>query len=89
MTTPVILILGAGSNVGSNVARKFASNGYRVAMTSRSSPTSASKDDGYFHIQSDLVDPGSILSVFKSVEARLGIPNVVVFNGSLPSHKAR
>ncbi|KAJ5322875.1 hypothetical protein N7452_011164 [Penicillium brevicompactum] len=34
--SPVILILGAGPNIGINVARVFAAKGYKVALASRS-----------------------------------------------------
>jgi len=55
----------------------------KIATTSRGNKTGLSKD-GYFHVQRDLTNPGIIESVFKSVKLKLGIPNVVVYNGMTP-----
>lgn len=77
---PIVLILGAGSNIGQNVARVFAGNGYRVATTSRK----AQSDDGSsskMHVQVDLNDPNSVKDVFKAVKDQWGHPSVVVYNG--------
>lgn len=35
-TTPVILILGSGPNIGQHLAQAFAAKGYKVALASRS-----------------------------------------------------
>ena len=77
---PVILILGAGANVGTHVARSFAAKGYRVALTSRTSRDQET-DNGDLHLQSDLTDPGSVAGVFAKVRDLLGPPSVVVYNG--------
>jgi len=44
-TSPVILILGAGPNIGQAVARTFASKGYKVALASRSLKEADSTDN--------------------------------------------
>ena len=81
--SPVILILGAGANVGTHVARSFAAKGYRVALTSRTSPDQETTGKGNLHLQSDLTDPGSVAGVFAKVRDLLGPPSVVVYNGEL------
>ncbi len=78
---PVILILGAGTNVGTHVARSFATKGYRVALTSRTSRDQETTGNGDLHLQSDLTDPGSVAGVFAKVRDLLGPPSVVVYNG--------
>ena len=84
--SPVVLILGGGPNIGQHVARRFAAQGYKVAITSRT----AKADGGdkstpdqvhYHHLQSDLSDPDSVVEVFGKVKALLGPPSVVVYNG--------
>ncbi|MCJ1456198.1 hypothetical protein MMC28_006558 [Mycoblastus sanguinarius] len=75
---PVILILGAGANIGAHVARAFAAKGYQVALTSR---TKKPSEDG-LHFQSDLSDPSSMTSLFQQVTKALGPPSVVVYNAS-------
>ena len=82
---PVLLILGAGSNVGSGVARAFAAKGYKVATTSRSQE---GKDKDTLHIQSDLSDPSSVAGVFTKVREAVGPPSVVVYNGQFAVAKS-
>lgn len=84
-TSKVVLILGAGANVGQHVARTFASQGYKVASTSRTAKDTGNSEDAV-HIAADLSDPESVAAVFSKVKALLGIPSVVVYNGK-PSHE--
>lgn len=78
-TSPIILILGAGSRIGTNVAKAFASKGYKVALSSRkASATNNTADE--IHIQSDSADPSTVVDAFSQVKASLGIPSVVVYN---------
>ncbi|KAE9985069.1 hypothetical protein EG327_004840 [Venturia inaequalis] len=82
---PTALIFGFGKNVGTEVAKSFSQNGYRVATVSRSeSPASTSL--GYIHIQGDLSDQTSIPSIFSDVRSKLGEPSVVVYNAAANSH---
>lgn len=79
-TNPVVLILGAGPNIGKSVACTFAARGYKVALSARSL-----KDNdtfaGQLQIHSDLSDPESVIKVFSKVKESLGFPSVVVYNG--------
>ncbi|KAK9350048.1 hypothetical protein V1523DRAFT_420987 [Lipomyces doorenjongii] len=79
--TPVILILGAGSNIGQHVARAFAAKGYKVAATARRLRESDSTAD-QLNIPGDLFDPNSVVDAFSKVKSSLGIPSVVVYNAS-------
>lgn len=79
--SPVLLILGAGANIGAHLARSFAAKGYRVALTSRTSRDQETNSNGDLHLQSDLADPGSVAGVFAKVRDLLGPPSVVVYNG--------
>lgn len=78
--SPVILILGAGPNIGINVARVFAAKGYKVALASRSLKDQESTAD-QLNIPSDLSNPDSVVDAFSKVKAALGTPSVVVYNG--------
>ena len=81
-SSDVILILGAGPHLGSGVARKFAANGYRVAVASRSISDGNLSSEGYLQVQVDLSQPTTIPRVFESIRNRYGKPpNVIVFNG--------
>lgn len=79
-TSPVILILGAGPNIGQHVARVFAAKGYRVALAARRAKE-ADNTPNEVHIPSDFSDPNSVVDVFSKVKTLLGIPSVVVYNG--------
>jgi NAD(P)-dependent dehydrogenase (short-subunit alcohol dehydrogenase family) len=84
-TSAVVLILGAGPNVGQHVARAFAAKGYKVALASRSLKQEDSTKD-QLNIASDLSDPASVAGIFSKVKASLGLPSVVVYNGKSISH---
>ena len=79
-TSPVILILGAGPNIGQNVGRAFAAKGYRVALAARKASEAHNTADE-IHIQSDFTDSGAVVNAFSKVKSLLGIPSVVVYNG--------
>jgi hypothetical protein len=80
MSRPVILILGAGANIGAHVAQTFARNGYQVALAARKLSDGQS-EDGYMHIKSDFSNADSIVKAFEKVTKAFGPPSVVVFNG--------
>ena len=79
-TSPIILIFGAGPRIGASVAKAFAAKGYKVALASRKA-SEANNTANEIHIQSDLADPGTVVTAFSQVKASLGIPSVVVYNG--------
>jgi NAD(P)-dependent dehydrogenase (short-subunit alcohol dehydrogenase family) len=80
---PSALIIGAGANIGRSVAAAFASEGYKVAVASRSKPS----DNTYPHFIFDAAQPTKVPELFNKVAAEIGPPNVVVYNGerSLPT----
>lgn len=78
----VVLILGAGPRVGASVAEKFASNGYKVAVASRSG-TGAKAANGFLSIKADFAKPDSIPGVFDAVKAEFNTsPSVVIYNAA-------
>jgi len=78
-SSPVLLILGAGPNVGKSVAQRFAANGYKVALASRSVPTT-NDVKGSLHIKSDLSKPETVKDIFQQVREKIGIPSVILYN---------
>lgn len=80
-TSPIILILGAGPNIGQGVARAFAAKGYKVALASRRAKAPSTGNE--VHFPSDLSNPSAIVEVFSKVKASLGIPSVVVYNSEV------
>lgn len=87
-TSPVILILGAGPNIGQAVARTFASQGYKVALAARSL-NEADSTDSQLNITSDFSKAEDVVNAFKRVNKVLGIPSVVVYNGIYAHYSLR
>ncbi|KAJ4397864.1 hypothetical protein N0V93_002101 [Gnomoniopsis smithogilvyi] len=81
---PVVLILGAGSNVGQAVARKFASKGYKIALAARSLKENDSTDT-QLNIPSDFSKTEDIVNAFAKVKNVFGTPSVVIYNASAAS----
>ncbi|KAK9371654.1 uncharacterized protein V1513DRAFT_406918 [Lipomyces chichibuensis] len=79
MAAKIAFILGAGPNVGQHVAKKFAANGYRVAVLTRSGVTTS---DDYLGVKADFTDPLIVASAFKQVRDTWGDPSIVVYNAS-------
>lgn len=78
----VALILGSGPNVGAHVAERFNAAGYEVAVVSRSGKHPDPKTVA-LTIKADLVDPAAVREAFEEVRAKLGEPNVVIYNGQI------
>lgn len=82
--SPVVLILGAGPNVGHAVARLFASKGYKIGLAARS-VKEADSTDNQLNIPSDFTKTDDVVSAFAKVKETFGIPSVVVYNVSAVS----
>ncbi|TAQ91473.1 hypothetical protein B7494_g164 [Chlorociboria aeruginascens] len=78
MSAPIILILGAGPNVGASVFQKFATHGYKTALVSRTQRSLSPSPD--VAITADISSPAAIKPIFDEVREKLGVPDVVVYN---------
>ncbi|KAK9417340.1 hypothetical protein SUNI508_08920 [Seiridium unicorne] len=79
MFSPVILILGAGPNIGQHVAKTFAAGGYKVAAAR--SVKEAESTDSQLNIPSDFIKSDDVVNAFSEVKKVFGIPSVFVYNG--------
>ncbi|KIN00050.1 hypothetical protein OIDMADRAFT_146478 [Oidiodendron maius Zn] len=79
--TKVVLILGAGPNIGKAVAAAFTAKGYKTALAARSLKPEESTAE-QLNIQADFSDPSSIAGVFATVEKKFGAPSVVIYNAA-------
>ncbi|KAK7757474.1 hypothetical protein SLS62_000489 [Diatrype stigma] len=78
----VVLLLGAGPRAGASIAAKFASNGYQVAVASRSG-TGGKTAEGYLSLKADFAKPETIPALFDAVRAEFATaPSVVVYNAA-------
>ncbi|KAK9311271.1 hypothetical protein V1524DRAFT_450394 [Lipomyces starkeyi] len=74
---PVVLILGAGPRIGASVAEKFVSNGYEVAVASRSG-TGTKTAKGFLSLKADFTMSDSIPALFDAVKTKChAAPSVV------------
>jgi NAD(P)-dependent dehydrogenase (short-subunit alcohol dehydrogenase family) len=79
---PVALVLEAGPRVGNSVAGKFSSNGYKVAIASRSG-TETKTAEGYLSLKADFNKYDSIPALFDAVKAEFhAAPSLVVYNAA-------
>src|SRR5258705_196128 len=76
------LIVGAGSGLSASLARLFSKEGMRVAVAARDTAKLASlvKETSAFPIACDATDLSQIGAMFAAVEAKWGVPDLVVYN---------
>lgn len=79
-TKPLLLLLGAGSNIGQAVSKKFLAGGYHVALAARSLPDRKISNQEWSY-KLDLSNPSAVEDLFAKVSKDVGIPSVVIFNG--------
>jgi 3-oxoacyl-[acyl-carrier protein] reductase len=74
-----ILVTGGNRGIGLAIARAFAANGDKVAITYRSGEPPA----GLFGVRCDVTDADSVASAFDAVEAEHGPVQVLVSNAGI------
>ncbi len=74
-----VLVTGGNRGIGLAIARAFAAQGDRVAVTHRGSGA----PDGLFAVECDITDPAAVESAFAAVEAELGPVEVLVANAGI------
>lgn len=80
---PVCAVAGAGPGNGAAIARRFAAEGYTIALLARSAryPAElASELPGSRAYECDVSDPGAIENAFAAVRRDLGDVDVLVYN---------
>jgi NAD(P)-dependent dehydrogenase (short-subunit alcohol dehydrogenase family) len=90
MTSPLAIIAGVGPGVGLAVARRFADQGYRVALIARdgarlatmAAPINA-QGGAAFAYPADLSDHRAVADVIATILADHGRPSVLVWNAAL------
>ena len=82
------LIVGAGSGISASVARGLAAAGLKLGLAARNIDKLASLagDTGAERFAVDASDPAAVAHLFEAAEARLGAPDVVLYNASARAH---
>lgn len=82
-----VFVIGAGPGIGRAVARRFAAGGHAVGVLARSSSTiDALLDDlpaSAAGVMADVADESALRGALDELVARLGVPEVVVYNAGV------
>jgi 3-oxoacyl-[acyl-carrier protein] reductase len=78
-TDRVVLVTGGNRGIGRAIAERFASAGYRVAVTARSGEGPA----GTLTVRADVTDAAAVDAAFTQVESELGPVEIVVANAGI------
>ena len=76
------LIVGAGSGLSASLARLFAKEAMRVAVAARNTAKldPLVKETGALTLACDAAEPAQVEAMFGAVEAKWGVPELVVYN---------
>lgn len=80
----IALIVGAGSGLSASLARLFVKEGFSVALAARQIDKLSELSDqiGAVRFAADASQPDQVEQLFQSVEQKLGVPTVVIYNPS-------
>jgi 3-oxoacyl-(acyl-carrier-protein) reductase len=78
MTGRVVLVTGGNRGIGLAIARSFADNGDRVAITYREKPV-----EGFFGVRCDVTSAEEVDAAFSEIERELGPVEVLVSNAGV------
>jgi NAD(P)-dependent dehydrogenase (short-subunit alcohol dehydrogenase family) len=78
------LIIGAGPGISASLARHLTAAGLGVGLAARDTAKLASivSETGATAFAVDATEPKAVAALFQSVDARLGEPDVVIYNAS-------
>ena len=86
----VVLVTGGGTGLGKGMVKKFSELGAKVAIAARRLPVleataaeiSSETGNEILPLQLDIRDPQAVAEVVDQIEAKLGLPTVVVNNAA-------
>ncbi|MFC9688983.1 SDR family NAD(P)-dependent oxidoreductase [Kribbella sp. NPDC056951] len=76
---PGVVVIGAGPGIGQAVGRRFAREGWPVALIARRQPEAAGAT---LTLAADCTDESALRGALDKVVAELGTPDVVVYNAA-------
>lgn len=82
------LIVGAGPGISASIARVFTQRGLKVGLIARNAQklNALATETGALLFSADATIPKDIADAFVEADARLGIPDVVIYNASARAH---
>jgi NAD(P)-dependent dehydrogenase (short-subunit alcohol dehydrogenase family) len=84
----IALIVGVGPGISASVARGLAAAGLKVGLAARNIEKLASlaQEIGAERFTADATDHGAVAHLFNEADARIGVPDVVMYNASARAH---
>jgi NAD(P)-dependent dehydrogenase (short-subunit alcohol dehydrogenase family) len=84
----VALIVGAGPGISASVARGLSAAGLKVGLAARNIEklTSLAQEIGAETFAADATEPDAVTRLFEEADARIGVPDVVMYNASARAH---
>jgi NAD(P)-dependent dehydrogenase (short-subunit alcohol dehydrogenase family) len=78
------LIIGAGPGISASLARHLTAAGLSVGLAARDTAKLAEivRETGATAFAADATDPAAVAALFEQMDARLGAPDVVIYNAS-------
>src|SRR5258708_30263214 len=78
------LIVGAGSGISASVARGLAAAGLKIGLAARNIDKLAelAGETGAERFAVDASEPAQVADLFEAADARLGAPEIVLYNAS-------
>ncbi|MBT31260.1 MAG: short-chain dehydrogenase [Thalassobius sp.] len=90
MEKPIIIVVGAGPGISLNVAKKFASENYRVVLISRNadklqklSDTLTSENVENTYYSCDVSNNEELESTFQKIKTEVGIADTLLYNAAV------
>lgn len=83
MSKPLAVITGVGPGTGAALARRFHAGGYRLALLARSADRLHGLEaelPASLGVPCDVADPSALAQALADIEAREGLPQVVIHN---------
>ena len=80
MTRQTALIVGAGSGLSGSLARLLLDEGFEVALAARTTEKLKEFSAKALVLKGDASDPAQVAEIFSKSEAKLGVPDLVVYN---------
>ena len=81
MAHPIALVVGAGSGLSGSLARLLHQEGFRVALAARNVDKLKAFPETLL-LACDAADGGQVEKAFAEVQAKWGVPDLVVYNAS-------
>lgn len=78
---PLLLLLGAGANIGQAVQKRFLDSGYNIVIAARSLQDNHPSPEIWSY-KIDLNKPNDVSKLFSKLSKDIGIPNVIIYNGT-------